>query len=225
MIKLLIATRNPAKVREYSQLLACLPLRLVSLVDEQITLIVEETGQTFAENAKLKASQYASASGLLTLADDSGLEVEALNGAPGVRSARYAGPRATNADRIRLLLQQLQDFPWEKRAARFRCAIAVATPTNEVYLSEGRCDGVISFEPRGKYGFGYDPVFFLPEYNKTMAELRPEEKDRLSHRAKAAQGARAILQQLLVAAETSFSDQRDEEKSLTAAPPDASACP
>jgi len=197
MIKLLVATNNLGKVREYEALLRGLPLTLTYLAQEGIDIELEETGSTFAENARLKAIAYARVSGLLTLADDSGLEVDALGGEPGTRSARYAGRGASDEDRYRLLLSKLEGVPWERRTARFRCVIAVARPQGEVRTAEGTCEGVIAFEPKGEHGFGYDPVFYMPEHGRTMAELRPEVKNRISHRARAAEGARRILQELL----------------------------
>lgn len=197
MIKLLVATNNPGKVREYEALLKGLPLTLTYPAQEGIDVEVKETGSTFAENARLKAAAYAGASGLLTLADDSGLEVDALGGEPGTRSARYAGQGASDEDRYRLLLSKLEGVPWERRTARFRCVIAVTTPQREVRTAEGTCEGVIAFEPKGGHGFGYDPVFYMPEHGQTMAELEPEVKNRISHRARAAEGARRILQELL----------------------------
>ena len=197
MIKLLVATNNLGKVREYEALLKELPLTLTYPAQESIDIEVEETDSTFAENARLKAMAYARASGLLTLADDSGLEVDALGGEPGTRSARYAGQGASDEDRYRLLLSKLEEVPWERRTARFRCVIAVATPQGEVGTAEGICEGAIAFEPRGEYGFGYDPVFYMPEHGQTMAELEPDIKNRISHRAQAAEGAGRILQELL----------------------------
>jgi len=197
MRKLLVATRNAGKVREYRQLLADLPLEITYLDAEGIDLDVEETGESFAENAVLKATAYAQVSGLWTWADDSGLEVDALNGAPGIRSSRYAGPGASDEDRYRRLLRELEGVPWEKRTARFRCVVAIATPTGEVRTAEGSCEGVIAFEPRGSHGFGYDPVFFLPERGCTMAQLPPEVKNRISHRGQAAQAAKQLLQEML----------------------------
>ena len=197
MIKLLVATNNPGKVREYQALLKGLPLTLTYPAQEGIDIEVEETGSTFAQNARLKATAYARTSGLLTLADDSGLEVDALGGEPGTRSARYAGQGASDEDRYRLLLSKLEGVPWQQRTARFRCVIAVAKPQGEVHTAQGACEGVIAFEPRGEHGFGYDPVFYVPEHGQTMAELEPEVKNRISHRARAAEGARRILQELL----------------------------
>jgi len=195
--KLLIATNNPGKLKEYADLLAGLPVILTTPAHEGLLLEVDESGATFAENAILKARAYAKAGGLLTLADDSGLEVDALDGAPGVRSARYAGKGASDEDRYRLLLGHLVDVPEGRRTARFRCVVAIATPEGDVHTAEGRCEGVIGFEPRGRHGFGYDPVFYLPDRGQTMAELPPEVKNQISHRARAARAALPILQQLL----------------------------
>ena len=192
-MRLLVATNNPGKIREYDDLLAGLRLDLCGLAEVGLDAEVEETGQTFAENALLKALAYGRASRLLTLADDSGLEVEALGGAPGVYSARYAGKGASDADRYRKLLAALESVPWEKRAARFRCVIALAWPDGRVETFEGQCDGVIAFEPRGTNGFGFDPVFYMPEHGCTIAELPAEVKNRVSHRARAAALARERL--------------------------------
>ena len=163
------------------------------MAEQGITAEVDETGGSFEENARLKATVLARESGLLTLADDSGLEVDALGGEPGPLSARYAGEDATDEDRINYLLAKLKDVPEEKRTARFRCVIAIAAPDGTVELCSGECRGFITTTPRGEYGFGYDPVFYLPELGKTMAELPPEEKNRISHRAKAAEKARVLL--------------------------------
>jgi XTP/dITP diphosphohydrolase len=197
MRKLLVATNNPGKLREYACLLDGLPVALTTPAEQALALEVDETGRTFAENAILKARAFAEASGLLTLADDSGLEVDALKGAPGVRSARYAGEGASDEDRYRLLLRNLVDVPEGGRTARFRCIVAVATPQGVVHTAEGTCQGVIGFEPRGRHGFGYDPVFYMPERGQTMAELPPQVKNQISHRARAAQAARPILRRLL----------------------------
>lgn len=199
MGKLLIATNNPGKLREYEELLdgAALPIELTYPAQEGIDLDVVESGETFEENAVLKARAYASASGLPTLADDSGLEVDALGGAPGVRSARYAGPGTSDADRYRKLLAALDDVPPAGRSARFRCVIAVALPGGRLETAEGRCQGHIGYEPRGEHGFGYDPVFLVDGTGgKTMAELPPEVKNRISHRARAFEAAVPILKKL-----------------------------
>ncbi len=192
--RLLLASANPGKVREYRDLLRDLPLEVVTPAEIGLEEEVEESGDTYEENARRKALALARRSGLITLADDSGLEVDALGGAPGPRSHRYHA--GSDAERYRLLLRQLEGLPPERRTARFRCVIAVATPEGEVYTVEGICPGRIADEPRGTGGFGYDPIFFLPELGRTMAELSPEEKNRLSHRARAAHRARPILLRL-----------------------------
>ena len=196
MRKLLVATHNQGKVREYRELLADLPLEITYLDAEGITFEVEETGATFEENATLKARAYAESTGLWTWADDSGLEVDALDGAPGVRSARYAGPGASDADRYRKLLDALTGVPWERRTARFRCTVAVCAPDGQVRTAEGECPGIIAFGPAGQNGFGYDPVFYLPEWGCTMAQLPPELKNQISHRARAAKAAAGILREI-----------------------------
>ena len=196
-MKLLVATHSQGKRREYEALLGGLGLELVDLTEAGIASAVEERGTTFEENAVLKARAYAQASGLLTLADDSGLEVDVLGGEPGVRSARYNGHGSSDEDRYRLLLCHLRGVPEQERRARFRCVIAIATPEGEVYTAEGSCEGRIASQPRGSHGFGYDPVFFLPEYGCTMAQLSPEVKNRISHRARAAEGARKTLRGVL----------------------------
>ena len=251
---LLIATGNPGKLREYAGLLRNAPFRLLSLADAGIKHEVEETGATFAENAWLKASEYAALSGMLTLADDSGLEVDALNGQPGVHSARYGPPPdapnacRSDADRLALLLRNLENVPWPKRTARFRCVINIAQPTDanqtppqppgentsqtppqppgentsqttspppgentsqttspppggntrggvpKLLISVvGAVAGMIQYAPQGNDGFGYDPVFFLPSYGATIAQLSLDQKNRISHRGNAAARALAKL--------------------------------
>jgi len=199
MPTLLIATTNRNKLREYAAIFAALPLELRSLSDVGITTDVEETGATFAENARLKAEFYASLSGLATLADDSGLEVMALGGEPGVMSHRYAGPNASDADRNALLLQKLDGVPFHARLARFVCAIALARPGVATEEVEGVLPGVIELAPRGTNGFGYDPLFYVLDENATLAELPPERKNRISHRALAVQAAREVLDRWLAA--------------------------
>jgi XTP/dITP diphosphohydrolase len=191
--KLLLATNNKGKVREYKSLLREIPFEIVTPSELGITTEIEETGDSFEENARLKATALARESGLLSLADDSGLEVDALGGEPGARSHRYAGEDATDDDRISYLLVKLSNVPEGKRSARFRCVIAIAAPDGAVELCSGECPGFITTEPRGYNGFGYDPVFYLPELGKTMAELTPEEKNKISHRARAAEKAREVL--------------------------------
>ena len=193
MRKILIATHNAGKLREFSSMFDRTPYELVSLSDVGIDVDVEETGDSYAENATLKAETYARLSGLPTLADDSGLEVDGLNGEPGVRSARYAGGDATDDDRIAFLLQKLNNIPREKWTARFRCVIALTRPDSPVELYEGRCEGVITDRPRGAAGFGYDPLFYIPEMNRTMAELSFDEKNRVSHRGRASESVIAAL--------------------------------
>ena len=192
-MKLLIATRNRGKKREYARLLEGLDMQLITLDDLGVTKTIKEDGASYTENALLKARGYAAATGLVTLADDSGLEVDALDGAPGVLTARYAGQGATDEQRYSLLLEQLKDVPHEHLTARFRCVIALAWPDGRVEITEGICEGRITREPRGEHGFGYDPVFYVPEYGCTMAELPPEIKNRISHRARAAAAASEIL--------------------------------
>jgi len=195
MPKLLLATNNKGKAREYRSLLSGVPFELVTPDEVGINTEVEEVGKSFEENARLKAATLAAESQLLSLADDSGLEVDALGGEPGTLSARYAGEGASDEDRVSYLLTKLEGVPEEKRTARFRCVIAIATPEGDVELCSGECEGVIAFEPRGDKGFGYDPIFYLPELKKTMAELPPEEKNRISHRGKAAQKASQLLKE------------------------------
>jgi XTP/dITP diphosphohydrolase len=194
MPKLLLATNNRAKVKEYTRLLLGIPYTIVNLADVGIKMIVNETGATLEENATLKAKTYANLSKLLTVADDSGLEVDILGGQPGVLSARYAGEEATDKERIDYLLVKLRDIPWEKRTARFRCVIAIASPEEEVELFTGACQGIIAFKPTGEKGFGYDPIFYLPQLGKTMAELSMDEKNEISHRGQAVIKARRILE-------------------------------
>lgn len=198
-MRLLIATHNRGKLREYQALFANLPLELVTLDEVGIRDDVPETGATLAENARLKALAYARASGLLTLADDSGLEVDALSGEPGVRSKRYAGANTSDAERNAFLLARLRDVPAGQRTARFRCAIAIATPDGQLWETDGVCEGEIAFDARGTNGFGYDPIFHVAECGMRMAELSTAEKNRVSHRARAAEKARQILVQIVTA--------------------------
>jgi len=193
MPKLLLATNNKGKVREYKHMLKELPFELVSPAELGINTEVEEVGESLEENARLKATTLARESQLLTLADDSGLEVDALGGEPGRLSARYAGEGASDEDRVDYLLSRLKDVPEGKRSARFRCVIAIAGADGEVELCSGECEGVITLEPRGEEGFGYDPIFYLPGLGKTMAELSLEEKNGVSHRGRAAEEAIKLL--------------------------------
>ena len=196
MPKLLLATNNQGKVREYKSLLQNLPYQLVTLADEGICIIIKEEGKSFRENARLKAIAVAKESQLPALADDSGLEVDALGGEPGRLSARYAGDGASDKDRVDYLLARLKGVPWEKRTARFQCVIAIATPKGKVGFCSGECPGFITLEPRGECGFGYDPIFYLPELDKTMAELPLETKNMVSHRGQAARKVPRVLKRL-----------------------------
>ncbi|MBN1689784.1 MAG: XTP/dITP diphosphatase [Dehalococcoidia bacterium] len=193
MPRLLLATTNKGKAAEYRDLLKGLDFEIITLDQAGISSEADESYNTFEENARHKAAFYAELGGFLTLADDSGLEVDTLGGEPGVRSSRYAGDNATDRDRVDFLLNKLKGVPQPKRTARFRCIIAVAHPGGAVETAEGTCEGYIAMEPRGSNGFGYDPVFYLPEYGKTIAELSPEIKNRISHRGRAASLARDIL--------------------------------
>ncbi|HEY3991481.1 MAG TPA: XTP/dITP diphosphatase [Ktedonobacteraceae bacterium] len=194
MRTLLLATTNEHKLDEFRVIFRDLPFTLLSLRDVQIDMDVEETGTTFAENAILKAQAYAKAANMLTLADDSGIEIDALGGAPGVYSARFAGRDATYEERFRIIFERLHDVPSSERTARFRCAIALTEPSGYMRVVEGTIEGVIAEDARGENGFGYDPIFLVPEFGKTTAEMTPAEKNRISHRGRAAEAARHILE-------------------------------
>ena len=194
--KLLLATNNEAKVREYRDLLRNLSFELVTSAEVGMTTIIDEVGESLEENARLKAMASAVKSQLLALADDSGLEVDVLGGEPGRLSARYAGEKASDRDRISYLLVRLEAVPWERRSARFRCVIAIATPEGKVEFCSGECRGIITFEPRGEQGFGYDPIFYLPELGRTMAELTLGIKNQVSHRGQAARKVPQVLKRL-----------------------------
>ena len=194
MLSLLLATTNRHKLEEFRAIFAHLPFHLLSLYDLHLDIDVEETGTTFAENARLKALAYALAAKMLALADDSGLEIDALGGAPGVYSARFLRPDASYEERFRFILAQLQGLPIEQRTARFRCVITLAEPSGYCRSVTGVVEGAIADAPRGEYGFGYDPIFLLPELGRTMAELRPEVKNGISHRGRAARLACALLE-------------------------------
>jgi XTP/dITP diphosphohydrolase len=193
MSKLCLASYNQGKIKEFKALLNNLNLELLTPVELDLNLDVPEVGSTYAENAAIKAKAFAQRTGMLTLADDSGLEVEVLGNAPGLFSARFdPKPGASDADRRKYLLEQLKIFPqpWK---ARFHCSVAVAEPGGNLYLTDGNCEGEIEELERGKHGFGYDPLFFIPALGKTMAELNMEEKNQISHRAMAVRKAIPII--------------------------------
>lgn len=195
VVRIVLATHNAGKRREWAALLDGLALELVLPEEVGIEAQVKETGTTYAANALIKARTLAEASGMPALADDSGLEVDALDGAPGVHSARFRpGPDEV---RYAALLKALEGIPEPERTARFRCVAALVLPDGVSHVTEGVCEGVIALEPSGEHGFGYDPVFLLPKIGRTMAELSPDVKNRISHRARAAQSMRPLLQEVL----------------------------
>lgn len=195
-MKILLATQNLGKVKELQGMLADAPIEVISLKDIQDWEDVEETGSTFAENAAIKAHAAAKRTGYISLADDSGLEVDALDGAPGVYSARYAGEPKDDERNNDKLLEALKDVSEEKRTGRFRCALVIATPEGQEFLTEGTVEGRVLHARRGQGGFGYDPLFFVPEFGHTMAELTMLQKNKVSHRAQAMQKAIPILKDL-----------------------------
>jgi XTP/dITP diphosphohydrolase len=197
---LLVATRNLGKLEELRQLLSDLTLDLYGLDRFPGVEAIPETGESFIENAALKAVGYATQTRLLTLADDSGLEVDVLGGGPGVFSARYAGEQASDVERMTKLLAELSGVASSKRSARFVSAVAIASSEGEILnVSVGACDGHIGFAPRGSLGFGYDPIFIPTGYEQTFAELKSEVKNQISHRARALVGAREFLRSLTIA--------------------------
>ena len=201
MSTLVIATNNHGKLREFKELFAGSGFDLTTPRHLGYSFDVDETGATFAENAKLKAIAAAQLTGLPALADDSGLEVDALDGRPGVYSARYAGGSRTadgmdEREQCRTVLAELAGVPDERRAARFRCVIAVATPAGDVRYADGVFEGRIGYEPRGDNGFGYDPIFVVAGRDVTSAELPPDEKNAISQRGQAARKALEILKEL-----------------------------
>lgn len=186
MIKILIGTNNLGKGQEFLTLMGDLPYTITTPSNEGIHIDVEEYGKNYHENAYIKAQAFSNASGLTTIADDSGLEVDSLNGAPGLKSARYAGLDATDKDRVLYLLDKLKGIGWDKRTARFICAIVLVKPNGEPKYFDGVCEGKITLEPKGEYGFGYDPVFYIPAMGKTIAQLSQHQKNNISHRSIAA---------------------------------------
>jgi len=195
-MKIMVATGNKHKLEEIQQILDDLPVKLLTINDLPQQIEVEETGLTFQENARLKADAYFQLSGLPTLADDSGLEVPALNNEPGVRSARYAGQAADYLKNNLLLLERMKELKGKDRKAYFRCVVCFKTDQGEWFF-EGKTEGVILEDSRGNGGFGYDPLFYLPEMGKTYAELSPEEKNKISHRGLALEKFRDFLEKYL----------------------------
>lgn len=194
-VKLLIATNNPGKIVEYQDIFANLSIRLTSPSNEGITLDPAETGITFEENAILKAKAFAEASSLLTLADDSGLEIDALGGAPGIYSARYGNTaKEDDEGRRQLVLERMKGVPWPDRTARFRCVVALATKEGIVGTAEGTVEGFIAYEAKGQHGFGYDPIFYYPPFDRTLAQISAEQKHEVSHRGRAARAAISLIE-------------------------------
>ena len=192
-MKIVLATRNPHKIQEITAILCDLGVEWIPYSAFRDAPPLTEEGSNLRENAAAKANAGVTHSGLVTLAEDSALEVDALGGAPGIYSSRFLGEGATDLDRIQEILRQLRTYPWHGRTARFRCVVAIAQPGEETAFAEGTCEGYITWEPKGTAGFGYDPIFYVPEYGKTLAEVGPIEKNQISHRAKALQACRDIL--------------------------------
>ena len=190
---MIVATRNKGKVREIREALKGLGLRIYALSDFRDVPEVEEDGKSFTENALKKARFYSKVFGKLTMADDSGLEVDGLKGMPGIYSARYSGEGASSQKNNEKLVQEMEGISLSKRGARFKCIIAMVSPEGKEAMAEGACKGRIGFREKGKKGFGYDPLFILPKYGKTMAELSLEEKNKISHRGKALRKIRKII--------------------------------
>lgn len=200
-MQVVVATANAGKFREVVTILSDLRISFLSLASLYGYNPPDEAGATYAENAAAKAKAVAEFSGRWALADDSGLEVDALGGQPGVYSSRYLGPSATDRERNQRILALLEGIPRSRRSARFQCAVAVAGPGGELALSHGSCDGIIAEVPSGESGFGFDPIFIVPELGATMASLPPEVKNRISHRTRALLDIKPLLQRLsLVAA-------------------------
>ncbi|UNC90888.1 XTP/dITP diphosphatase [Candidatus Contubernalis alkaliaceticus] len=193
MISLVIATRNLGKVKEFKEILTGLPFEVLSLLDFPQCPEIIEDGDTFQENAVIKAQALNDFTECIVLADDSGLEVDYLKGSPGVYSARFAGEGATDEENNKKLLQLMSHVPWEQRGAQFTCVIAISRPQKETVVIKGSCRGIITREPRGNMGFGYDPLFLVQEYGKTFSELGPEIKNNISHRGNAMKKAIEVL--------------------------------
>lgn len=185
MKKFIVATKNKGKIKEIGEILSGFPFVVISMEEAGITEDIEEHGSTFEENALIKASEVFKLTGEIVMADDSGLEVDYLNGAPGIYSSRFAGENASDEDRNNKLLSMLKDVPFEKRKARFVCAIALILPDGRHFSIRENFEGYIGLKPEGTNGFGYDPLFYLPEYNMTAAQLQSKQKHEISHRGKA----------------------------------------
>jgi XTP/dITP diphosphohydrolase len=185
MKKFIAATKNRGKLKEIQEILGGLPYEVISMEEAGITDDIDETGCTFEENALIKAREIHLKTGQMVMADDSGLEVDCLNGAPGIFSSRFAGPDATDEDKNNKLLDLLKDVPFEKRTARFVCVIALVYPDGNHFTVKGTCEGYIGYKPEGSNGFGYDPLFYMPEFNMTTAQMPSEKKHEISHRGKA----------------------------------------
>ena len=185
MKKLIVASKNKGKLKEIKEILSDMPIKVISMDEAGVDIEIEETGMTFEENALIKAKAVFDVTGNIILADDSGLEVDCLNGAPGIYSARFAGDNASDNDNLVKLLGMLKDIPMEKREARFVCAVAAILENGSYFTVRGTCEGYITDTPNGENGFGYDPVFLVPRFQKTMAELDEELKNEISHRGNA----------------------------------------
>ncbi|MBU0567081.1 XTP/dITP diphosphatase [bacterium] len=210
MVEVILASRNKGKIREIRELLGDLKIHLTSLDDHPGLPSPVEDGESFRENAVKKAKVVASLTRKIAIADDSGLEVEALDGKPGVRSARFGGEGLSDEGRAEKLLSLLKDIPSSNRKAAFKCVVAIVDPQGNVRTTKGKCSGIIGFEPKGENGFGYDPIFIPEEYEKTMAELSPEIKNKISHRAKAFAQAKKILEEMIAKQNTESRAQSTE---------------
>jgi XTP/dITP diphosphohydrolase len=195
--QIVLATRNRGKITELKALMQDFGIEVLSVADMEGVPEVEEDATTFLENSLKKAREISTATGIMALADDSGLVVDALNGAPGVYSARYAGDDATDEQNYLKLLDEIKDIPDGERTARFKCVMVLYHPSGQWISAEGACEGIISHEPTGSQGFGYDPVFFVPELGRSMAQLSSEEKNAISHRGNALKKLREMLPEFL----------------------------
>jgi len=202
-MEIVIATRNEGKLQEIKELIKGLQVEVLSLKDIPEVPVVREGGSSFRENALMKAEAIASFTKQVSIADDAGFAVDFRQGGPGVYSARFAGEDANDGENNKELLRRLEGVPISKRGATFRCVIAVVTPEGKKDIAEGECRGIIQFEEKGEFGFGYDPLFFVPEYRRTFAELSPEIKNKISHRAKAMEKLRVVLKEYLKTEKTS----------------------